>query len=498
MLLSKNNLPEIEETGLQVPAASIFNLPEKVLQFGTGVLLRGLPDYYIDKANRKSIFNGRVAVVKSTGNGLTDGFDEQDNLYTIYSSGWENNREHHETVICSAISRVLPAATHWTEILDIARSHSLQLIISNTTEIGIELVEESIFDRTPDSFPGKLLAVLYERFKAFNGSEESGLVIIPTELIPDNGKKLKAIIIELARINKLEAEFTYWLNKHNTFCNSLVDRIVPGKPDKTTAAKLEAERGYTDNLHIMCEWYSLWAIEGDEKLAAKLSFHEADKGVIIVPDIELFRELKLRLLNATHSLCCAVALLSGFETVKQAMDDADFEAFINNIVYNEILPSIPYAIEHKVAADFAAKVLDRFRNPGIKHQWLAISVQYSTKLKTRVIPLLLNHYKNQKTAPVGIALSFACFLRFMKVIKQADGSFSGQIDNLQYTVTDSNAAYFTELWQMENIEELVKKVLGNTILWDANLCELPGFTEVVTTQLLRLMHPDFNGKPITD
>jgi tagaturonate reductase len=487
MILSKNNLKNIHVLGLQIPGEQIFDLPEKVLQFGTGVLLRGLPDYFIDKANKQGVFNGRVVVIKSTDTGSSSEFDKQDGLYTIYSKGIDNGIEVEEATICSAISRVLSAANEWQAILDVAKSPDLQAIISNTTEVGIQLVKEEITDQTPDSYPGKLLAILHERYTTFNGSPESGLVIIPTELIVDNGKKLEAIVIELAHLNNFEFEFIDWLENHNTFCNSLVDRIVPGKPAKELAAELESKRGYTDDLNIMSETYSLWAIEGDEKVASILSFAKVDKGVVITPDIQLFRELKLRLLNGSHTLSCAVAFLSGFNTVKEAMDDDKFLQFINGVAYDEIIQSIPYEIDPQIAKDFAGKVLDRFRNPHIRHEWLSISVQYSAKLKMRVVPLLLNYYKLNNSVPANMALGFAAFIRFMKVKRKTDGTYVGSVNGLEYTVTDSQTSYFSKVWKAQDTDLIVNNILSNQQLWDTDLTALPGFKQAVINNLNTLL-----------
>jgi len=486
MILSKYNLKRINKTAIELPAEHLFELPEKVLQFGTGVLLRGLPDYYIDKANRAGVFNGRVVVVKSTDTGTVDDFDKQDNLYTIYSKGIVNGQQVSEQVISSAISRVLSAANEWDEILDVARNPKLKVIISNTTEVGIKLVKEDVRKHPPASFPGKLLAVLYERYMAFNGSADSGLVIIPTELIVDNGKKLEAIILELAHLNKLEPNFMDWLESSNSFCNSLVDRIVPGRPDSASEEELESKNGYTDNLGIMAETYSLWAIEGDDKIKEVLSFGQVDEGVVITPDIELFRELKLRLLNGTHTLCCAFAYLSGFKTVKDAMGDVQFTKFITQLVFDEIRPAIPYEIDDEVAADFGNKVLDRFRNPYIRHEWLSISVQYSTKIKMRVIPLLLNYYKLKNAAPVCMALGFAAFIRFMHVEAGDEGQYIGTINNEEYKVTDSQATYFAKIWENPDSDAVIQNILKNKDLWDADLDILPGFTEAVTEQFNRV------------
>src|SRR5690606_27636328 len=204
-------------------------LPEKVLQFGTGVLLRGLPDFFIDKANRQGIFNGRIVVVKSTDKGSTDEFLKQDNLYTLHTKGIENGVEVQQSTIISSISNVFSASSQWNAILDTALSEDLEIIISNTTEVGIVLNSRDDLQASPPaSFPGKLTTLLYRRFLYFNGDLAKGLVILPTELVSDNGSKLKSIVLELSELNNLEAEFSKWLNDANYFCNTLVDRIVPG------------------------------------------------------------------------------------------------------------------------------------------------------------------------------------------------------------------------------------------------------------------------------
>lgn len=482
MILSRYNLQRIDAPGLELPGAELFELPEKVLQFGTGVLLRGLPDYYIDKANRAGIFNGRVVVVKSTGTGNVDDFDKQDNLYTIYSRGLMNGQEVCEQIISSAISRVLSASNQWDEILEFAKSPDLRVIISNTTEVGIKLVNEDIFSHPPASYPSKLVALLYARYNSFKGSADSGLVVVPTELIADNAKKLQAIVLELAHLNKLEPAFLDWLEDHNHFCNSLVDRIVPGGLDRAAATEADTRNGYTDKLAITTETYSLWAIEGDDEIKAKLSFALADDGVVITPDIELFRELKLRLLNGTHTLSCAYAYISGFKTVNEALTDEQFAGFVTQLMFDEIAPAIPYRVDKASATDFGKRVLDRFRNPYIRHEWLSISVQYTTKLKMRVVPLLLNYYKIFDAVPHCMALSIAAFIRFMRVKCGPDGRYVGSINNTRYEVTDNHAVYFASVWENTDSGQVIEQILKNEDLWDTRLDILPGFTSAVIEQ----------------
>ncbi|QIL75139.1 tagaturonate reductase [Hymenobacter sp. HDW8] len=470
------------------PTAALLELPEKVLQFGTGVLLRGLPDYLIDKANRQGVFNGRIVVVKSTDGGDLTAFERQDNLYTVGIRGVEDGQTVEENVLCASISRVLSAKSQWAEVLDFAASPDLQVVISNTTEVGIQLSADNIQQEPPHSFPGKLLAVLYARFQAFDGDVSKGLIIVPTELIPDNGSKLEAILLELAHRNGLEPEFIEWLETANTCCNSLVDRIVPGKPDAATQQALTTQLGYEDELLTMTEAYLLWAIEGDERVKEILSFHQADKGIFIRPDINLFRELKLRLLNGTHTLSCGLAYLSSCETVRGAMENDSVATFVHNLMLGDLLPGIPYAVDEKVGQRFGLQVLDRFRNPYIEHRWLAITMQYTMKMQMRNVPTLLHYYKRFNTAPHYVALGFAAYLLFMRGTRQEGKTWYGTANGTEYPINDDQAGYFAELWSRNlSASELTNIVLQNQTLWGHDLSQLPGFAKRVSDNLQQML-----------
>lgn len=490
MQLSKQHLKDISASaGAVIPDEKMFDLPERVLQFGTGVLLRGLPDYFIDKANRNGIFNGRIVVVKSTDTGGTDEFERQNGLYTVCIRGLENGKKIEETIINSSISRVLSAREDWNRILECAHDPNIQTIISNTTEVGITLVEDDIRYFPPLSFPGKLLSFLYERYQAFKGNDTSGMVIIPTELITHNGTKLHSIVVELAMRNKLSDAFVKWLEAANHFCNSLVDRIVPGKLTDLDRMNTEKKLGYKDELMIMAESFRLWAIESnDEKVKAILSFTKADEGAVIAPDIEKFRELKLRLLNGTHSFSCGLAYLAGFTTVKEAMNDEYMSAFIQTLMLQEIVPVISGEnISASEALAFATKVLDRFRNPYIDHAWINISVQYLAKMKMRNVPLLLGHYERTGQAPDNMALGFAAFLLFMKCSRNSKDQYSGNTNGNTYLIHDEYARYFSDKWHDHDADRLVETILADTGIWEADLSKLKGFSDLVKDYLRSLI-----------
>lgn len=487
MNLSRKILKALKPTGnFFLPNPNVFSLPEKIIQFGTGVLLRGLPDLMISKANNEGVFNGRIVIVKSTnGGGDAESFNEQDGLYSVCVRGIIDKERINDIYISAAVSRVLTASSEWEDILLCAENPEMQVVISNTTEVGITFVKDNIHASPPISFPGKLLAFLYHRYRFFNGDAEKGMVIIPAELIPNNADKLLSILLEIAHQTGLEISFIDWLENSNHFCNSLVDRIVPGRLSSIEKESIEQTHGYTDELMIMAEVYSLWAIESsNEKVKDILSFAKANKEIIIAKDINKFRELKLRLLNGSHTFTCGIAFLAGFRTVKEAMEDKDFAHFIKQLMYDEIIPAlVDESITEKEAKAFANSVLDRYRNAFIDHSWLSITAQYSSKMMLRNIAVIKSYFEKFNEVPQLMCLGMAAHILFLRSEKKEDGNFYGNSNQRDYLITDANAEVYANNWKKYRTEFIVSKIFENKDLWQTNLNELPGFAAEVTAQL---------------
>ena len=450
--------------------------PERILQFGTGVLLRGLCDFYIDKANKSGHFDGSIVVVKSMA-GEVDLFENQDNLYTVCVRGIENGKNVVENVICESISRVLIANNHWDEILKTAENKEIDIILSNTTEVGLQYVYEK--SGIPTSFPGKLTSWLFRRFS----SNLAGVVIIPTELVVDNGTILKNLVLKHAYNQTLGAEFTSWLESENHFCNSLVDRIVPGKPGKEELEELYLNLGYQDELIVKAEVYSLWAIEGGENVKSRLAFEKADPRIVIEPNITQYRELKLRMLNAPHILMCGLCYLADFETVKDALNNDIIEKYISNLMLSELAPSLPENIDPKVVQRYGREIIDRFRNPYLDHKWLSITFQYTMKMRMRAIPLLQRYFSLFGNVPHYYARGFSAYLMFMKVQKVENGKYYGLHNNAPYEIIDDQAEWYYEAWKSKDSNEVCRQALKNIEFWGMDLTLLPGFEDAVSTHL---------------
>ncbi|MFQ5648408.1 MAG: tagaturonate reductase [bacterium] len=480
--------PQPATANIDLPKVETFDLPEKILQFGAGGFLRAFADVFVDQANRRGRFNGRIVVVQSTSSRRWAGLNDQDGLYTVCVQGVQQGKPVQEVILSSAISRAIVAQESWRQVLECAEQPEIEIIISNTTEVGIRHDPEDRLHFTPPrSFPGKLTAVLYHRFKTFSGAEDRGLLILPCELITDNGATLREIVLRLADQWRLEQEFVAWLESANRFCNTLVDRIVPGKPAAEQLGALYEELGYQDDLLLTAEIYSLWAIEGDAAVRKRLSFCDANPAILIAPDITAYRERKLRLLNGTHTVSVPLAWLVGNRYVIDMMTHPLTSEWVESVMRQEIGRTLDMG--KRVVADYIDSVLDRFRNPYLRHALLDITFESTSKLRLRVVPTIEKYYEKFGEAPLQICFGFAAYLLFMRAIAEDNDSFSGQRGDEIYPINDSQAAYFYHKWRevdaqrRESIHAFVESICSNVTLWGSDLAHLPGFVEVVANNL---------------
>lgn len=471
-LVTDGTLGRVE--GLGAPDAALLDLPERAVQFGTGALLRGFVDAILDDANRRGAFAGRVVAVASTASGRTDAINDQDGLYTLVVQGIDADGPRADARVIGSVSRALSAATEWDAVLALARDPALRLVFSNTTEIGIVLDPSDEPDAGPPrSFPGKLARFLYERGRATGFDPAAGVVVLPCELIERNGDRLREVVDALARRWGLDPAFTDWLDAAVPFCNTLVDRIVPGRPPAEEAAALERRSGYTDAMLTACEIYRLFAIEGDAALRDRLGFAAGDPTVIVAEDITPYRERKVRLLNGAHTVTVSLALLCGCVTVRDAVEHELVGRFLRLALLDEILPSV----DSPDAAAFAHDVLRRFANPYLRHALADITLQGTTKMRVRVIPSVLAYVARVERVPTSLALGFAAYLWLLR----GDHGLTLPPDDLAPRVREHWAASGADL------DRLAASVAGDRALWGGiSLNEVPGFTDAVAGHLARL------------
>lgn len=449
------------------------NLPIKIVQFGEGNFLRAFVDYAFQQLNKRTDFNGGVAVVQPIEKGMIDKLKEQDGLYTLFMKGVKNGEEIQEKELITNIVKCIDPFKDFDDYLALSKEEELEFIISNTTEAGIAYnASDKLNMQPPGSFPAKLTVFLYERFKHFNGDPEKGLIIIPCELINYNADTLKQIILKYIDLWSLDKSFKNWILDGSTFHNTLVDRIVPGYP-KDEIEDYNKQLEYEDNLIVTAENFFLWVIEGNEELKKRLPFDKTDLDVKIVNDMQPYRTRKVRILNGAHTAMVPFSILYGNKTVKETIENEFTEGFIQKAVFEEIIPTLD--MDEKELKNFANEVFDRFRNPFIKHRLESIALNSVSKFKVRVLPSLLEYINIKNKIPLHLVFALACLIRFYK------GTWNGT--KLPINDSDEVIEAFSEIWKLNNFDEIAEATLRNKDFWDKDLGKVEGLKELISLGL---------------
>jgi len=376
-------------------------MKETVIQFGEGNFLRGFFDSFLDTMNKKGLYDGKAVVIQPRAGGKCGLLSAQDCRYNLYLRGIEKGEIVSEHSLIESISRAVDPYKNYEEYISLADNEDFRFIISNTTESGIAFDENCRFDDKPcTSFPGKLTQLLYRRYK--NGMR--GFILLPCELIDNNGYALRDCVLKYADHWKLPEGFTKWVKEENIFSNTLVDRIVTGYPDDETAA-LHPEDRFLDTAEI----FHLWVIEGN--FEDELPLKKAGFNVIWTDDAKPYKKIKVRILNGAHTSMVTGAILAGIETVGECMQDETVSAFLSKCMNEEILPTIG---DNSESREFMNSVFDRFRNPFIKHKLRSISLNCVSKFSVRVLETILEYKGQRGTYPKALSMSLALLIHFYK------------------------------------------------------------------------------------
>lgn len=455
--------------------------PEKILQFGEGNFLRAFVDWMVDKMNRSAGFNAGVAVVQPIEQGMADLLNSQEGLYHVYLQGMKSGKPVREVALIDCIGRALNPYTQFDEYFRLIENPTLRFIVSNTTEAGIAFDEQDSLDMSPQrSFPGKVTALLYHRFKTFAGASDKGLVIICCELIERNGDQLKEYVLQYAEKWGLERAFIDWVTGSNAFCSTLVDRIVPGFP-KDKIKQIHAELGYNDQLVVEGELFHLWVIEAPAWVEKEFPARKAGLNVIFTNDMTPYRDRKVRILNGAHTASFAVSYLSGIETVRESVEDPVISRFMRQVIFDEICPNV--RLPRNEVKEFAEEVLDRFYNPYVRHFWKSIALNSMSKWETRVLPSLLDYQVKTNRLPKRMVFSLAALIAYYK------GEHRGRVFDVEDS--DDILELYKDAWSdysdnYEAAESVVRKVLSYRRNWKMDLNEVEGLTALTAGYLLAI------------
>ena len=461
--------------------------PVRVLQFGEGNFLRAFCDWMIDIANEKTGFNGSIVLVKPIHIGtLFPAFKEQDFRYTVLLRGLVNGEPVEQSRIVTSVSDAVDCYTDYTRYAAYARCETLRYIISNTTEAGIVLDESDRFDLCPpNTYPGKLTKFLFERAEAFGYAEDKGLVILPVELIDDNGIELRRCVKALTKLWNLGERFENWLDKACTFTSTLVDRIVTGYP-RGEAEAIWEKLGYEDNILVTAEPFGLWVIESDRDLSGELPLPACGLPVVYTDNQKPYKQRKVRILNGAHTSFVPMAFQCGHDIVLQAMNDSTIRTFMQRTLYDEVIPTLTLPKEDLTA--FAEAVTGRFANPFIKHRLLDICLNCVSKWRARCLPSLLAYVENEKKLPPHLTFSLAAMMSLYRGGTLSEGKLICRRGDETYTLQDDAAVlkFFAESGTMTPAEQ-VKAFLSCEAFFGQDLTQIPGLEAEVAQALADIL-----------
>lgn len=461
--------------------------PVRVLQYGEGNFLRAFADWMIDIANEKAGFDGSIVLVKPIHIGsLFPAFREQDYRYTVLLRGLVDGKPVEQSRVVTSVSDAVDCYEDYDHYAAYAKCETLRFVISNTTEAGIVLDESDRFDLCPpNTYPGKLTKFLFERAEAFGYAQDKGLVILPVELIDDNGIALRRCVKALAKLWNLGERFERWLDEACVFTSTLVDRIVTGYPRGEDQAIWE-KLGYEDRILVTAEPFGLWVIESDRDLSAELPLPACGLPVVYTDNQKPYKQRKVRILNGAHTSFVPMAFRCGHDIVLEAMNDPIIRNFMQKTLYDEVIPTLTLPKEDLTA--FAEAVTGRFANPFIRHRLLDICLNCVSKWKARCLPSLLGYVEAKGELPPHLTFSIAAMMSLYRGGELAEGKLVCRRGEETYTLQDDAAvlAFFAESGGMAPAEQ-VKAFLSNEAFFGRDLTQVPGLEAAVAGALTDIL-----------
>ena len=461
--------------------------PVRVLQFGEGNFLRAFCDWMIDIANEKAGFDGSIVLVKPINIGtLFPAFKDQDYRYTVLLRGLVDGEPVEQSRVITSVSDAVDCYRDYDRYAAYAKCETLRFVISNTTEAGIVLDETDRFDLCPpNTYPGMLTKFLFERAEAFDYAKDKGLVILPVELIDDNGIELHRCVKALAKLWNLGERFENWLEEACVFTSTLVDRIVTGYP-RGEAEAIWAKLGYEDNILVTAEPFGLWVIESGKDLSAELPLPACGLPVVYTDNQKPYKQRKVRILNGAHTSFVPMAFQCGHDIVLQAMNDPTIRTFMQKTRYDEVIPTLTLPKEDLTA--FAEAVTGRFANPFIKHRLLDICLNCVSKWRARCLPSLLGYVEKNGELPPHLTFSIAAMMSLYLGGAEEGGKLVCKRGEETYTLQDDPAVLrFFAGADASRPAETVQAFLSSEAFFGQDLTKVPGLEAAVTQALTDIL-----------
>ncbi|WP_318388529.1 fructuronate reductase [Enterobacter sp.] len=460
-------LPE----SVQLPRYDRDNLRSRIVHFGFGAFHRAHQALLTDRVlNAQGGDWGICEISLFSGDKLMTQLREQNHLFTVLEKGANGN----EAIIIGAVNECLNA-----------KLDSLAAIIEKFCEPQVAIVSLTITEKgycidpatgkldlnqpriahdlqnpsEPHSAPGILVEALHRR-------RESGLApftVLSCDNIPDNGHVVKNAVLGMAQ--QRSAELAAWISEQVSFPGTMVDRIVPAATDESLA-EITQTLGVEDPCAISCEPFIQWVVE-DNFVAGRPEWEVA--GVQMVQDVLPWEQMKLRMLNGSHSFLAYLGYLAGFAHISDCMEDTHFRTAARRLMLDEQAPTLRITDVDLTA--YADSLIERFANPALKHRTWQIAMDGSQKLPQRMLDGIRVHVQRGTPWPL-LALGVAGWVRYVSGVDDA----GEPID-----VRDPLADKFRAITDASNESERVAALLELKEIFGTDLPQNPEFVKAITS-----------------
>ena len=452
------------------------DLSAGIVHLGVGAFHRAHQAVYVDDILAGSS-DWAIVGASLRSRSAADALNPQDGLYTLTVSGSSDAGSR----IVGSLIKVIDASEGSEELLQRLAEPAIRIVSLTITEKGYCIDPASgHLDRNHHDIAGDLEApsrprsapgIIVEALRLRKAAGSGPFTVLCCDNLPENGRVIRAAVLELAALQ--DASLSNWIEDNVTFPSTMVDRIVPATTPEDADA-INTRTGVIDAAPVVTEPFSQWVVE-DRFCAGRPPWEDA--GVRFVDDVRPFEEMKLRLLNGSHSTLAYLGYLAGHETVADAIGDPELHALVHDMMTLEVIPTLdmPSGVDLFAYRD---ALLHRFANRSLKHRTWQIAMDGSQKLPQRLLSTIRDRLAADQPFE-RLACGVAGWMRYV-----TGTDMTGKPIDVRDPLADELKTIGEHAGS--NAEELVRGYAGVGSVFGADLAEEPIFLEAVTRAMQSL------------
>jgi fructuronate reductase len=458
--------------GVERPIPAHAPAEAGIVHLGLGSFHRAHQAVYTARALERDGGPWGIVGVASRSRRVADALRAQDGLYSVLELGGAK-----EPLVVGVHSELLVAADDPHAVVDRLADPGTRIATLTVTErgytarpatgglnTGLARVRADLDGAPPSTTIGLLARGLQRRWR---GSGQP-MAIVSCDNVARNGEHTRALVLEFVGLlsDPDAAQLHAWIQQSVGFPSTMVDRIVPATQPEHRAHAADL-LGLRDAAPVVAEPFSMWVLE-DRFPGGRPSWEAG--GAIFSDEVQRYEQLKLRLLNATHSLIAYLGLLAGIRSIARAVARPEIRLIAEHLIADELRPTLDAPAQVDVAA-YVEQVFARFANAALDHRTSQVASEGSTKLPVRITAAVLYHSERGRV-PRALALTLAAYIRCLATPNAYDAGRLGAI-------VDPRREELQELRLLAHgSRELVDAVLAAGI-FDPALAEAEGFVEAV-------------------